>query len=947
MRCLHALLAAPVAALLFMSTGTALGQPLPTDPRLVTGELDNGLTYIVRRHANPPDRAAMWLHVSTGSLNETDRQRGISHYLEHMAFNGSENFAPGTVVNFFQSMGLKFGADQNAFTGFDQTAYQLTLPDAKAETLDKGLTFFADVAGRLSLLPEEINEERQVILEEKRTRAGGQQRVSDYVLERLIPGSLLGERLPIGIDETLLKLEESDFKTYYGQWYVPSNMTLTVVADADPAPIVEQIKKHFSFGNKQPRPVDQDAKVRPYTECRAIVASDPEITRASIEIIGVGAKEPATTTVPQMRRDLVRQIAVSAFNRRMVDRISRGDTAYLSARAGASNQFNLALLKQVSVEGKPEDWKRLLTEIGTDVQRARLHGFSQTEIDDVKKEITSSLEQYVAQESTMPAAFLLRSMNNSIASGEPIMSAQQELDVVAGILPGITPEQVSREFAELFDPRAVTFIATLPSGGDVPADEQLLVLGKAAFEVTPDAETQAERPDSLLSKLPKPGVASDLVTHAASDVTSGWLDNGVRFHHRFMDIRKDQVTVTITLAAGAIQETAANRGIAEVAGLAWGRPATSTLTSTNIRDIRTGRKTTVRGGAGLDTMNLSVSGSPSDLEDGLQLAYLLLTDPVIEPARFEQWKKQTLESIEDRDKDLDAAMGAAVAQALFPSNETRLQPITAEQVERLSVDAAQAWLRNAIATAPIEVAVVGDVSKDRAVELLSRYIGSLPRRDRIGAATLDGLRSVERAAGPRTADRRLETTTDKAVVLTGFFTADAENVRDSRCMTLASQLLSTRVLDKIREKEQLAYSPGCRNQPGTAIPGYGLFMGATDTDPAKVERLVSSYNEIFDAFSAAPATDDEMTTVRKQFANEIDRQMKEPGFWVQRISAMDYRDTSLDDLMAAAEAYQTISAEDIRTVFNKYHKPEGMVTVIVRPATPAKAVDKDGPGAAH
>ncbi|MCC6322422.1 MAG: insulinase family protein [Phycisphaerales bacterium] len=923
--------AALLASVTFCSI--TLAQPLPTDQRLVTGELPNGMRYIVKKHANPPGRASMWLHISTGSMNETDAQRGIAHYLEHMAFNGSENFKPGSVIDFFQSMGLMFGQHQNAFTSFDQTTYQLALPDTKPETLDKGMLFFSDVAGRLSLLPAEIDEERQVIFEEKRTRKGAQQRVQEYMLERLIPGSLIGYRLPIGTDETLKSVMQPDFRDYYSHWYIPSNMTLMVVADAEPAPIVEQIGKHFGAGDKKPVPVDQDPKVKPLDASRAIVATDPELTGATVEVYSVGAKEDPATTVPLMRRDFVRQIGISAFNRRMGAKLSKGGTAYLSASAGAMTLFNAATLRQVSAEGKPEDWKTMLTELGADTQRARLHGFSQQEIDDVKKEITAGLEQFVAQESTMDARRVLNMMNRAIADGEPIMSAQQELDLSKQILPGISAEEVSRTFAELFNPVNVTYVLNLPSSAEVPTEAQLVAMGAAAFDVKPEAEKQADRPSSLLAELPAAGKASDLVTHAASAVTSGWLSNGVRFHHRFMDIEKDRVAVSITLAAGPLQESAENHGVSEVAALAWERPATSKLTSTNIRDIRTGKKTRVRGGiAGPDAMSLSVNGSPSDLDDGMQLAYLMLTDPVIEQANFDQWKKEQLQSIEERDKNIQAALGVLAAKTIMPEGDARFQPITADEVNRLSVAAGQAWLTSAIRTAPIEVTVVGDIDKDVAVSLLEKYVGSLPSRDRISAATLDQARKVGRPPANRTAAKSMATQTDKAVAMVGFYGPDAANVQDTRCMSIASRILSTRAIQIIREKEQLAYSPGCRLQPGTAIPGYGVFMGLSPTDPGKVDRLVAAYGQLFDAFAAEGPTEEELTTARKQFANDMDEQMKQPGFWMGRVGAMDYRDVKLDDVMAAPQAYQTIPASDIKAAFAKYCKPESRFSVVVRPA---------------
>ena len=236
-------------------------QDLPTDSALVTGQLDNGLRYIVRQHAYPPGRATIWMHIHSGSLNETDPQRGLAHYLEHMAFNGSENFPPGSVVPFFQSLGMTFGRDQNAFTSFDQTTYQLSLPNVEPDTISKGMTYFADVLSRLLLLPKEIEDERQIIQEERRRSLSGQQRTMYYVLERLAPGSIFGQRITIGTEETINSVQQADFQDYYGKWYVPANATLMVVADTDPQQIVSLIEKNFGAAPQVTRPTPQDVGI--------------------------------------------------------------------------------------------------------------------------------------------------------------------------------------------------------------------------------------------------------------------------------------------------------------------------------------------------------------------------------------------------------------------------------------------------------------------------------------------------------------------------------------------------------------------------------------------------------------------------------------------------------------------------------------------------------------
>ncbi|MBX3358239.1 MAG: insulinase family protein [Phycisphaeraceae bacterium] len=916
---------------------TAAGQPLPTDPRLVTGTLDNGLSYIVIKHDNPPGRASVWLHVDSGSLNETDIQRGIAHYLEHMAFNGSKNFPPGSVVPFFESLGLTFGRHQNAFTSFDQTTYQLALPDAQPEHIAKALLFMSDVAMRLDLVPEEIEKERQVILEEKRARSSAGQRIQEYMLSNIAPGSIVGDRLPIGTEKTILGVQRQDFVDYYTKFYTPSNMTVMVVADADPAVVVAQIKSAFADGPKAPRPADQDPKVSPTSGFHAIIATDPDLTDASVSIMRLEPVLPPTTTVELARREMVERLGVTAFNRRIDAKISKGGMAFLDASVGLDSLFRTATYVNASADGKPENWKAMLEELGAELQRARLHGFTAREIDDVKVQIRSSTEQFVKREPTLDARVILNMLNRSIADGEPVMSAQQTLDLVNQLLPTITAEEVSKKFAADFDMTSAMFMLNLPSSAETPTKEALVALGKAAISATPEKEAESERAAALMTTKPTPGQITEQGVHEASGVWSGWLSNGVRAHQKSMDFKKDEVTVTFTLAAGAIQETAKDRGIAEAAGLAWSRPATGTLSSTDIRDLMTGKKVRVRGGGGgsPDTMTLSVSGSPSDLETGMQLAYLLLTDPVIEAAAFDQWRTAELQAIEARKKDPQGAFRTLMIESIYPASETRFLPQTEAQVNAMTREAAQAWLKKTIATAPIEVSIVGDMPQDQAMELLRAYVAALPARARISGSTLDELRKVSRPAGPVVKASTVDTKTPAAVVLGGFFGPDADNIPDARAMDMAAKILSTRMIKQIREEQALVYSIGAQSQPARVVPGLGLFFAFAPTKPEKVPALEAALKEVFDEFAKTGPTEEEMVVAKKQFANTFDESMKQPQFWLGETAAMDYRSANLNDVVSAPEAFQAMTADQVHQVFSKYYKPEAQLMISLSPSSAA------------
>lgn len=948
MRFLYGLLAAMLVGMLCI--GRVAAQDLPTDPQLVTGQLENGLRYIVRQHAYPPGKATVWIHVHTGSLNETDPQRGLAHYLEHMAFNGSENFPPGSVVPFFQSIGLTFGRDQNAFTNFDQTTFQLTLPNADPEIVGKGMTYFADVLSRLSLLPKEIDDERQIIQEERRRSLSGQQRTMYYVLERLAPGSIFGQRIVIGTEETIDSVKQADFKDYYGHWYTPSNATLMVVADADPKALVAQIEKNFGSARKVPRPTPQDVGVKAYTESFAIVASDPEVKTEQVRITRLEPARKPTTTVPQLRDDLVAMLGVMAFNRRLEDKVATGNTSYLSGDASLGNDSGVIYTAEVSGQAKPGKWQPALEELALELQRARLYGFSDQELDDAKKEVLANAARAVETEPTMPANRMISMWNQAISDGEPILSASQNLALVQQLVPTVTLQEVGARFAKEYDPSAFAAIAILPASANVPTEPALLEIAKKALAVKPDKEAVAKRATQLMDKAPQGGEIVDMEEHAASGVWSGWFSNNVRFHYRFMDTSKNSIAVRISLVGGELHETDADRGITQAAMIAWGQQATAHLSSTDIRSLKTGKNIEVtpgtqagrggrRGGGGggsTDSISLTVSGDPDDLEFGLQLAYLLLTEPKLEPAAFSQATSQVRLALQQMETNPSMVGMRAASGAAYPANVARTQPLTVEQLDRLSITATQTWLEKLIHESPIEVTVIGDMAKEPALKLVAQYLGALPSRDRVSTSTYADLRKLERPVGPRAIDRTIETDTPQAFVYAGFYGPDASNVADTRLFRIASSILSTRMVKEVREDEQLVYSISSGFRPGTTYAGFGTLSAAAPTAPEKSPRLLEKLQLMYAAMAKDGITDDELTVAKKQMANTLKTEMRETPYWMSRLGQMTFEGTNLDDIAGEAAAYEGITKEQVREAVARYYSPQTSLSVVILPAEPKK-----------
>jgi zinc protease len=936
------------AAIVCVAGMVASAEPLPTDPSLVTGKLDNGLEYIVRRHAVPPGRANIWIHFHSGSLNETDRQRGIAHYLEHMAFNGSTNFAPGELVPYFQSLGLTFGRDQNAFTNMQETTYQLSFPNATLESIGKGMVFFSDVVSGLSLFPKEIEAERQIIQEERRRSLSGRQRTGLYVLEHLTPGSLFGHRMTIGTEETINSVNQDDFKDYYNKWYGASNATLIVLADTDPADVVRLINEKFASAPKKPRPVPQELNVKAYDKSFAIVTSDKEIRTGSLRITRLEPARPATTTVEQMRDDLVLGIAESCFDRRMRNKIDTNAISCESLGVSSGNDSNAIYTTEVSASVAPDKWQQGLQDMATELQRARAFGFTPREIEDAKKAIIAGAERAVETEATAEAATVLRRINSNVGSGEPTMSPQQRLDLLRRLLPEIEKPAIDARFAKEFEPTAVAFIAVLPAEANVPSESELLDLGLKALTVKPTQDSESARATQLMAELPKGGTLAEFEEHSPTHVWSGWLSNNVAVHYRFMDERKNEATVTINLYGGELLETAENRGITSAAQLAWSNRSTKNLTSADIRELMTGKKVNVGGGGfgggggrrgggggggGGDNISLSISGSPEEFETGFQLAYLLLTEPRIEQPAFERFQSNMKLRMEEMLKSPQGVFMQTMRAAPFPDGEPRAAMVTPQQIDKITLPAAQAWLEKLIKESPIEVTIVGDISREKAMDLVAKYLGSLPSRERVSTKTYASLRSLKRPQGPRVIEKTVVTDTPQAQVFSGFYNADDSNLADVRAMSMAARIMSTRFVKEVREKEQLVYSMGAGSTPGSTYPGFGLFSASAPTEPHKAPALVSKIAEMYEAFAKSGPTEEELDVARKQLLITLEEDMKTPGFWAGRLASMNMRGSKLDDIAGMLDAYRTMTTEQVKTAFAKYYAKENAVVVVVKPET--------------
>ncbi len=939
-------LSAAAVCLLITARSVAAGEtPLPRDDKNVYGQFDNGFHYIIRPHDNPPKRVALYLHVKTGALNEADDQNGLAHFLEHMAFNGSTHFPPGELVPYLNRLGMRFGADTNAHTNYQETVYKLFMPDTKAETVERALTIFGDYADGLLLSNKEIDEERHVILEEARARKSAAERLQKEMMRKVFEGTRIALHDVIGDEDQIRKFPRERFTDYWNTWYRPENMTLVVVGDIQPDAVIAAARK--AFADLKPRGKARapgSPGIRPYDTARAFVLTDPEQIVGRLELQVIRPGRPPMKTFEDYRFNEIENIGTWIVNRRFRDAVAKGTASFRNARAVVSSMLHDAILPTLAASGEPEDWNKMLDQVVMEASRAIEYGFTEEELDLAKKAVLSSSRRFVEIEPTMNARAFVSRISGAVGTGEPLVSAAQNLELIEKILPTVTVSEVHRVFVDNFKSKNYTCVLYLPkdkNGFKIPSTQDVLAAASAAWARKTAPVKEGKHADSLLAALPKPGRIVDQATDDALKVATATLANGVVLHHRYMDYKKDQVYIRMVFVGGGLEETAENHGIGQVAGIAFRHPATSRLDSTQIRDMMTDKNIRVSGSIDLDAMTVSVSGSPKDLETGLQLAYAILTDGHIEAAAFDNWKRVTLQRL-DQMKTLAQGRLLELLAKNFFGGDVRLSPLTPEEVEKLSPEAGKRWLHRIADTAALEVAIVGDIARDDAMSLAKRYLGSLPKRAG-GFSALDGLRKVKRGDGPYADTLEFESITPKAVALTGFVGCDYANRTDRHVLTLAARILSDRMIKQIREEQQLVYSIGCRSQPAVSIPGTGMFFAFAPTDPENGDRLAEAVTEMMKTFAEKGPSDEELATAKKQIRNDIETRSKEPRFWVTQFADIQYRGRSWEDLHKINTLYDAFTTDQVRETVSRYVVDKHAIRFVVVPETksaPTKTEEK-------
>jgi zinc protease len=902
---------------------------IPVDPQITVGKLPNGLTYYIRPNKKPEDRAELRLAVNAGSILEDEDQRGLAHLVEHMAFNGTAHFPKLDIVNFMQSIGMRFGAHVNAYTSFDETVYMLQVPTDKPEVLDKALLILEDWAHNVSFEPDEIQKERGVVMEEWRLGRGAGSRVQDKEFPVLLKDSRYAERLPIGKPEVIQNAKADRLTAFYHDWYRPDLMSVVAVGDFDKAAIETMIKAHFTGlanpPNEKPRTL---YPVPDHDETLYSIVTDKELPSAEVEVISkIDVQNP--TTIGAYRREIVEGLFSGMLNARFGEMIQRPDAPFLRAGAGVGRYVRTKDARILSASVKEDGIERGLDAVLTEAERVARFGFTQTELDRARTGLARSLERAVAEKDNQDSGSLAAEFIRNFLQQEPIPGIVYENELYKRFLPEMTLAEVNALAKNWVPSRNRVVAASLPekAGLAVPTQARLAsILATAADkELTAYVDNVATTP--LLETAPSPGAIAKTTTKDAYGITEWELSNGVKVVLKPTNFKEDEIVFRATSPGGTSLASDADYPAVSMADRVVSAGGVGKLSAIDLRKVLAGKAAAVSASIGETSEGLSGGGSPKDLETLFQLIYLRFTQPRADPEVFTAITTQMKAQMANQAVTPSFAFNETLLSTLY-QNHPRRQMMTPERVSQVDLDKSLAFYKDRFADASdFTFVFVGTFTLDQMRPLVEQYLASLPATHRkeswkdVGVHPVTGVVKKE-------VDKGIEPKGQTAMVFTGPFEYTQANRAAIRAM---ADILQDRLREVMREELGGTY--------GVSVgPGYEKFPREEyeveiqfGSDPSRVDELAKVLLAQIEKFKTEGPTDKQVADVRETMLRDLQTSSKTNGFLLTNIAARYETGEDLATLFNLADYYNKLTPAVIQEAAKKYLNTENYVLVELFP----------------
>ena len=903
-------------------------QPLPFDTAITTATLPNGLRYFVRANELPPGRAELRLVVNAGSLVEDDDQRGLAHFLEHMAFNGTKRFPGQAIGAFLESVGMRFGPSVNASTSFDETTYSIQIPTDDPAVFDRALMVLEDWAHNVSLDAAEIDRERGVVIEEWRMRRGAGARLYDVQFPVMLQGTRYVDRLPIGTPESIQTFSHDRLRQFYADWYRPDLMAVIAVGDFDPKAVAARIERGFgsipAATTKRPKP-----EVRlPASAGGQVIVTDPEATSTSLALLHRRAPG-SDATVGDYRRDTVERLALGMLSTRLNDIAQMPKGPFVSAGASVNRSVRhaefvtlAALVSQVGV-------LPALSALAIERERVIRFGFTEPELERQKTTLKSGYERAIAERGKLPSSALAAEYGRHFTVDEPVPGIQWEHDTIGRILPGVTIAEVNAAITAAIPEagRIVAVAAPQKPTIYIPREDEMAAVLASARNASVEPWVVRTTATKLLESEPSPGSVARAVAHESIGVTEWYLSNGARVILKPTDFKEDQVVFTAVSPGGTSlapdeDVLAAQMATQIVTTMGFGR-----FGSGDLRRMLTGRSVSVQPVIGVFEEGMSGGSSRAELETMFQLIHLAFTAPRRDANIFGALQGQMRAALGGQSSTPEFAFSQALARTLS-QDHPRGRPIDESVVGRMDMDKSLAFYRDRFGDAgDFTFVFAGSFTPDTIRPFVERYLASLPSAGRKETWRDPGFRPP-RGIVERVVERGIEQKARTAIVFTGPI-----EVNRARAMQLGAmaEVLQVRLRDAIREELGGTYNIGA-NGTASRLPA-GQYAVTIDfgADPGRIDALAKRVLGEVATFRKSGPTPREVQDIRAAIRRDYETNSRQNAYIAGQLAQRAQTGEPLETAWQFEETFNTITPAALHDVAKQTLDLSNYVRVTLKP----------------
>lgn len=909
-----------------------LDQPVSVDPNVKIGKLSNGLTYYIRKNAKPEKKVELRLAVNTGSVLEDNDQRGLAHFMEHMNFNGSKHFPKNELVDYLQKIGVKFGADLNAYTGFDETVYILPIPSDDPKIVEQGFTVLEDWAFNNLLDKSEIEKERGVVLEESRLSKGAQERMLRQYFPELFNGSKYAERLPIGKDTILKTFKPAVLERFYRQWYRPNLMAVIVVGDIDPVEAEKKIKAHFgSFKNPataRPRPSIVPIQAR--TKPEAMIVTDEEATNTILQVFNFIRPSKKIKSWADYRQSVIDELVNSLINLRLQELTQKENPPFVFGFAGKQDFIRgyetfvtAALLGENSTE-------EALNALFGETERARLFGFLPTEIERAKADMLNQAEKAFNEKDKSQSAQLVQTYLQNFLQGDPIPGAENRYKFLKQILPTITTAEINA-MAKKMPPANNAFAlitapanrkAKLPSGSDLLKD--LIVASKQT--VKPYEENQIAT--NLMETPPTAGKIVKEEKNEKLGTTDIILSNGVTVTLKPTNFKNDEIVMDAWRWGGWYRFPLEDKENAKYSTQVVTQMGVKDMSPTDLEKFLSGKTVEVMPYINENEEGIQGSSSVKDFETFLQLVNLYFTQPGKDQGLFNSYVTKNKSMTQFMKENPRYFFSDTVSKIIYNNNPWVSNIPKAEDYEKLNLDKVMDIYKQVFGNADgMHFTLVGNLDPDKVKPLLEKYLGSLPAQTTEHKYKDNGVRPVKGVV-----EANIKKGKEAQSLVSIMWSGNTEYDRKERMAFQALlEVLNIKVIEKLREEMGGMYSGGLGGSIQKRPYVHYSISAYIPCGPENVDKLTNALFEIIKNAQEGKIEQKDLDKVKETWRKKYQESLKDNNAWLDNLSQAFIDQNNPENILDYEERVNALSLQDLQKAAQKFFDMKNYVKAVLYP----------------